>query len=174
MRRLEVPRITVDFSDVQDFEALPKDEYPGVIVKATYKEPEDSEKFPYINLEIDVTGPGSKGTFEGDPKGRKLWSILSLSPKALWRTKQVFENLDIYSEEMDIDVEEGENGEMLVTDPPLVGVPVVCAVSTREYEGRMQNQVDSITSPGGNTAPKKAGTSRTRSGPARGGQKKFK
>lgn len=157
-----MPRITVDFSKVEDFEALPKDEYPSVIVKAIYRVPQDEEKHPYINLEMDVTGPGEGGAFEGDPKGRKLWAILSLSPKALWRTKQVFENLDIYAEEMEIDVEEGENGEMLVTSPELVGLPVLCAVSTREYEGRLQNQVDAITSLNG-----KAG------GPAakRGGRK---
>jgi hypothetical protein len=178
MRRLQVPRITVDFSEVEDFEALPKDDYPAVIVKAIYREPQDQDKFPYINLEMDVTGPGEKGTFEGDPKGRKLWSILSLSPKALWRTKQVFENLDLYADEVDIDVEEGENGEMLVVDPPLVGVPVIASVSQREYEGRMQNQVDAITSPNGSGAPKKAGGRaagpKKSSGPSRRGGKTFK
>jgi hypothetical protein len=149
-RRLEVPRITVDFSDVQEFEALDKGEYLGVISKAEYRDfPDEPDRYPYINLEIDVTEPP-------DLKGRKLWSVLSFSPKALWRMKQVFENLDIFMDEMEFDVDEETN---MVVSPELVGIPVLCAVSKRIYEGREQNQIDSITSPDGSAAPKKRSTS---------------
>lgn len=141
-----MPVIPVDFSDVEEFEALPKGEYGAVIVKAEYRVPADSEKFPYINLEMDV-----KDVIQADADvnldgNRKLWSILSLSPKALWRTKQVFENLGIFAETMELDVDEETN---MVVSPELVGIPVVCAVSQRVYEGRTQNQVDAITSPNG-------------------------
>lgn len=167
-----MPQITVDFSNVEEFEALPKGEYDCVIVKAELRTPADSDKYPYINLEMDVKdivslsgadAPSLDGT-------RKLWAILSLSPKALWRTKQVFENLGIFAEEMELDVDEETN---MVVSPELIGMPVRCAVSTRVYEGRTQNQVDAITSPEGvQTSKSSRGGARTKaaSGPKRGGR----
>lgn len=171
-RRLVVPQITVDFSNVEEFEALPKGEYDCVISKAELRTPADSDKFPYINLEMDVkdvvsVSGGEAPSLDGT---RKLWAILSLSPKALWRTKQVFENLGIFAEEMEIDVDEETN---MVVSPELVGMPVRCAISTRVYEGRTQNQVDSITSPDGVQTAKssRGGGSRAKaSGPKRGGR----
>lgn len=133
-------RVTVDFSDVQEFEALPKGEYPVVIVKAEYREPQSEDKYPYINLEMDLT--------EGEFKGRKQWMILSFSPKALWRMKDVFENLGIYEEEIEVDYDEDT---MLVTEPELVGIPGIAVLSQRTYEGRVQNQVDALLSPDGGT-----------------------
>lgn len=156
-----MPRITVDFSDVEDFEALPKGDYQAVIAKAEYRDfPEEPDRHPYINLEMDVS--------DGEAKGRKLWSILSFSPKALWRMKQVFENLGIYMDELDIDVDEDTNA---VLSPELVGLPVICSVSRRVYEGREQNQVDAITSPDA----KKGGSAKAPAKrPAKAAAKKFK
>lgn len=131
-----MPRVTVDFSDVQDFEAIPKGEYPVVIVKPEYREAQQEDKYDYINLEMDIT--------EGEFKGRKQWLILSFSPKALWRMKDVFENLGIYQDEIEIDYDEDTN---LVTDPELTGLPGVAVISQRTYEGRLQNQVDALLSP---------------------------
>lgn len=176
-RRLKVPQITVDFSNVEEFEALPKGEYAAVIAKAEYRIPSDSDKFPYINLEMDVKDVVKVAEEVNLDGTRKLWAILSLSPKALWRTKQVFENLGIYAEEMELDVDEET---MQVVSPELVGLPVHVTVSQRVYEGRTQNQVDAITSPDGGSAggqkgsrPKKTGAAR-KSGPARGGARQFK
>lgn len=128
-------RVTVDFSDVQDFEAIPKAEYSVVIVKPEYREAQEADKYDYINLEMDIT--------EGEFKGRKLWMILSLSPKALWRMKDVFENLGIYQDEIEIDYDEDTK---IVTEPELTGMPGVAVVSQRTYEGRIQNQVDALLS----------------------------
>lgn len=129
-------RVTVDFSDVQDFEAMPKGEYPVVIVKAEYREAQTEDKYDYINLEMDVT--------EGEYKGRKQWMILSFSPKALWRMKEILENLGLYQDEIEVDYDEET---MFVTEPELVGLPAIAVISQRPYEGRIQNQVDALLSP---------------------------
>jgi hypothetical protein len=46
---------------------------------------------------------------------------------------------------------------MIVTEPELVGTPVMLTVGQRPYEGRIQNDVTAVTSP---DAPK-AGTKTT-------------
>ena len=120
-------RVTIDFSDVQDFDVLEEGEYPVVIEKAEFRAAREEGKFPYINLEMAIT--------EEKYKGRKLWMILSFSPKALWRMKDVFENLGIYNDAMEVDYDEDTN---LVIDPELVGLPAIAVVSHREWEGRTQ------------------------------------
>ena len=110
-------------------------EYPVVIDKAEFRPSREEGKYPYINLEMSVT--------EEKYKGRKLWMILSFSPKALWRMKDVFENLGIYDDSMEVDYDEDT---MLVVDPELVGLPGIAVVSHREWEGRTQTQVDALIS----------------------------
>lgn len=128
-------RVTVDFSEVQDFEALEKGEYPVVITDAKYRVSQSEDKYDYINLEMTIT--------EGEFKDRKLWMILSFSPKALWRMKDVFENLGLYEEEIEVDYDEDTE---VVTQPELIGLPGLAVVSQRTYEGRVQNQVDALIS----------------------------
>lgn len=169
-----MPRITVDFSDVQEFEVLPKGEYGGVIAKAEWREPQDADKYPYINLEFDVKEAVNVSEEVDLGNGRKLWAILSTSPKALWRMKQVFENLGIYMEELDIDVDDESNA---VLSPELVGLPCHLTVSKRVYEGREQNQVDAITSPDGTSGGAGAKAKPKAGGPkpkAKAAAKKFK
>lgn len=128
-------RVTIDFSDVQDFEVLDEGEYPVIIDKAEFRPSREEGKFPYINLEMSIS--------EGNNKGRKLWMVLSFSPKALWRMKDVFSNLGIYDDSMEVDYDEET---MLVVDPQLVGLPGIAVVSHREWEGRTQMQVDALIS----------------------------
>jgi hypothetical protein len=128
-------RGTIVFSDVQDFDVMEEGEYPVVIDKAEFRPSREEGKYPYINLEMSVT--------EEKYKGRKLWMILSFSPKALWRMKDVFENLGIYDDSMEVDYDEDT---MLVVDPELVGLPGIAVVSHREWEGRTQTQVDALIS----------------------------
>ena len=175
-----MPRITVDFSEVQDFDVLPVGEYSAIIAKATLRQVGmEPEKFPYINVEMDVQEVLESKEEVGDVKGRKLWMIMSMSPKALGITKQYLENLEIYADDFNIDAEETDTGDLVVTDPELVGLPVRVKVSHREYEGKMQNQVDGIwalgnASAGSATTKRGAGARKTstakKSGPARGGK----
>lgn len=129
-------KVKVDFSEVTEFEALDVGEYDALIAKLTYVEPASEDKYPYLNVEFDVTEP----TFEG----RKLWKVWSLSPKALWRMKQDLENLGFDAEEeLDIDYDEDT---MEVTEPEVVGMPCRLVVKQRTYEGRIQNDVDAVLS----------------------------
>jgi hypothetical protein len=167
-RRLVVPRIPVDFSDVQEFEALPEDEYTVVIEKAEMRLPQEDGKFPYINLQMKVT--------EGEFKDRVVFNILSFSPKALFRMKQVFENLGIIEEDEQIDVDYDEDS-MQVTEPELVGVPARVTLGQRTYEGNVQNEVKAMTSvDGAKVGEKKTGGAKkspAKKAPA-GGKKTFK
>lgn len=129
-------KVNVDFSEVQEFEALEKGEYSAIIFKATYVEPASEDKYPYLNVEFDVTEPGSEN--------RKLWKVWSLSPKALWRMKQDLENLGFDVEEgLDIDYDEDT---MEVTEPEVAGMPCIAVVEQRTYEGRIQNDVKTVLS----------------------------
>lgn len=126
-------RTTVDFSDAQSFEALERGEYHALIEKVEYREATEEGKYDYLNVELTITEPG----FEG----RKLWFIWSLSPKALWRMKQSFENLGLPSDVIEIDYDDDT---MLVTEPELVGLPLIAVVTQRTYQGQVQNNVDTV------------------------------
>lgn len=141
-----MPRVTVDFSDVEEFEPLPKGDYAVVVDKVEYREsdPDNPDKYDYVNWECVVTE-------EGEFKGRRLWFISSFSPKALWRFKQILENLGLYEDELEVDYDEES---MLVTQPELAGIPAMATVSQRSYEGRMQNQVDTLTAIDGSPGKK--------------------
>lgn len=142
-----MPKVTVDFSDVQEIEPLEKGEYPAVIEKATYVEPVSDDKYPYINVELTLT--------EAVNGASKAWTIWSLSPRALFRMKQDFENLGLPADEIEIDYDEDT---MLVTEPELAGMPcVVVCDKPRVYEGRAQTNVAALL---GSDEPK-AGTKKT-------------
>lgn len=139
-RRLEVARIPVNFADVQEFEALPEDEYLAIIEKAEMRLPTEEGKFPYINLQMKVT--------EGEFAGRVVFTILSFSPKALFRMKQAFENLGLIDPDAEMDIDYDEDT-LQVTEPELVGVPCRITLGTRTYEGNLQNEVKAIVSADG-------------------------
>lgn len=128
-------RVTVDFSDVQEFEPLGKGEFPVLVEKVEYREAQTEDKYDYLNWELTVS--------DGEFQGRKLWFITSLSPKALFRMKDIFENLGLPSYVVEIDYDEDTN---LVTEPELAGIPAIAVVSTRMYEGRTQDNVDTLIS----------------------------
>jgi hypothetical protein len=134
-RRVIVPKVPVDFSEVQDFEPLEKGEYACMIEEIIYVEPQTEDKYPYLNVTLTVTE-------DGEYQNRKLWKVWSLSPKALFRMKQDLENLGVDVDDLEIDYDEDT---MKVMEPDLDGYPCMVAVSQRPYEGRMTNQVDTLT-----------------------------
>lgn len=141
-RRIDVPKVTVDFSQVEEFEPLEKGEYSAIIAKGTYVEAASDDKYDYINVEFDLTEPGAEN--------RKAWKVWSLSPKALWRMKQDMENLGFDTEEeLNIDYDEDT---MEVTEPEIAGMPCVIVLTQRSYEGRIQNDVQAVL---GDDTPKK-------------------
>lgn len=157
-----MPRTTVNFAEVEGMDAVPKGDYECVISDATWREATEEGKSDYINLEATVTEAG-------EYKDRKFWSVLSFSPKALWRMKETLENLGIIEPDDEIEFDYDEDT-MKVTEPELIGIPCLVTVSTRLYEGREQNQVDNITSldssPAKKTAPGKKAPSSAAKAPA--------
>lgn len=122
-------RVTVDFSDVQDFEPF-DGEHPVVIDKVEYVEAASEDKYDYLAWEMIVS--------DGEFKGRKLWLNTSFSPKALFKLKEVLENLELFDEELDIDYDEET---MLVTTPELSGLPAIAVVEIGEYNNRKTTNV---------------------------------
>ncbi len=128
-------KVAVDFSEVESFEAIEEGEYPVVIEQVEYVEPASEDKYPYLNVQLEIS--------EGEHEGRKLWTILSFSPKALWRMKEVFENLGLPVDEVEFEVDEDTN---YVTEPELVGIPCLAVVSIEPYDGKDRNRVDNLIS----------------------------
>ena len=160
-----MPKVNVDFSDVQDFEPLEKGEYEGVIEKVTFVEAVQEDKFPYLNVELTLTdAPGGQS---------KAWIIWSLSPRALFRMKDDFDNLGLPADEIEIDYDEDT---MLVTEPELAGMPVVIVCDKpRSYEGRLQtNAVALLAQEGAVKKGAKKTTAAAKKTTAGTGGRKFK
>lgn len=151
-------RINVDFSEVEEFDNIPKGDYPVVIEKVEIRDSQTSQH-QYLNWTLVVS--------EGEYKDRKLWLVTSFSPKALFRMKQVFDNLAIFGEGEEVDIDfDDESG--LVTSPELAGLPAIAVVKIEKdrQSNTDRNRVDtllSIDAPsagqkvagGGSPAPKK-------------------
>ena len=130
-------QISIDFSDVESFEALEPGKYPIVVESVEMRASTKSEN-PYLNWELRITNESAKN--------RRLFLMTSLSPKALWRLKGIFENLGIYEEQMELQVDE-ESG--ILISPAIVGVPAIAVVAQEVYQGRVQNRVEDLLPPEG-------------------------
>lgn len=126
-------KVTVDFSEVEEFAAIPKGEYPMIFEELEFVEPASEDKYPYVNVKASIT--------EGEHDGRNVWGIWSFSPKALWRMKQAFENLGLPVDEVEFEVDEDTN---LVTSPDLVGMPFVGVVEVEKYDGKDRSRLEGI------------------------------
>lgn len=157
----------VDFSDVQDFEPLEAGEYPVVVDQVKMVEAKDENSFPYMAWEMTVT--------EGEAKDRKLWLNTSFSPKALFKLKEVLENLGLFEDNIDVDYDEES---MLVTTPELAGMPAIAVVSVTSYNNRPSNNVDALIASDTPKAGAKTGGKKPAAGgpkkPAAGAARKFK
>lgn len=155
-------KVTVDFSEVESFEAIEEGEYPVIIEEVEYVEPASDDKFPYLNVKMEIS--------EGEHEGRKLWTIWSFSPKALWRMQQAFENLGLPVDAVDFEVDEDTN---MVTEPELVGLPAIAVVSIEQYDGKDRNRVENLVSSDTPKAgTKKAAKGEEKAGKAKGGKAK--
>jgi hypothetical protein len=160
-----VSSINVDFSDVEGgFEVLPEGEYAVVVQKVVLRDSQSSE-YPYLNFTLEVTEPG-------DYEGRLLWFTSSFHPKALWRMKEVFENLGVFEENITFEVEE-DGDERLVIKPELAGLPAKAVVKIRPYQGNDKNDVETLIPVEPNARPRKTTDEKKGDKPA-GGGKAFK
>jgi hypothetical protein len=136
-RRIDVPRVPVDFSDVTEFEAVPEGEYEAIISRVEYREAQVEGKYPYLNVECTITEPG-------EVLDRKVWGIWSLSPKALWRMKQAWENLGILGEDEEMELDYDEDT-LRVTEPEIEGLPCMVGVKVEVYEGTDRSRAETFT-----------------------------
>jgi hypothetical protein len=161
--------INVDFSDVEGgFEVLPAGEYPIVITKVVLRDSQKSE-YPYLNYTLEVTE--TPDGVEADAEGRLLWFTSSFHPKALWRMKEVFENLGIFEENIQFEVEE-DGDERIVVKPALVGLPAKAVVKVKDYQGNDKNDVETLIAINPQTSPRK--TAEGEKAQTRAGGKAFK
>lgn len=127
-----MPRVTVDFSEVEAYEPLPPGEYPVVIDSIEMRQSENSEH-PYLNFTLKVA--------EGEYKNRNIWFIGSLSPKALFRLQAVFASFGLTEATVDLEVDDG-TGTLL--SPQLIGLPAIARCRNEVYQGNLRTRVDEL------------------------------
>lgn len=120
-------KFKIDFSNIPD-NVVPEGTYTATINKVELKE---GTKAPYLNWEFDIMNEGYED--------RKVWLITSLADNALFRLKQVAENLGF---EGGFDFETNENN--FVVEPQLAGTEVSISVVHREYNGQTRASVETI------------------------------
>lgn len=135
-------RTTINFADVEGgFEAVPEGVYDVTIETVEVRDSKSSEH-DYFNWEFKITGP------DDDYEGQHLWMITSLSPRALFRLKDVFEVLGVLEDEMTLDWDDDveitpSTGPMLL-EPDVIGMPCCVKVTNELYEGKERNRVDDV------------------------------
>lgn len=112
----------VNSAETQDFSALPVGTYTGKLVNVDTSKSGDAG--PYWSWEFDITDDG----FEG----RKLWVNTSLSEKADWKMKEVF-NAFGHDAESDTDELIGESITLVVSQT---------VIERGNRKGQMGNNVD--------------------------------
>lgn len=125
----------LDFSDVQDnFSAIPEGVYTVEVEKIEWA---GDEKL-YFNWQFNVIAADDPDNVV-KVAGRKLWTITSIKPKALWKLQQFLTALGegenaLKSADYDFDVEHW------------VGVECKVMVKHREYNGKTMCDVEEILS----------------------------
>jgi hypothetical protein len=120
--------ISVNFSDVEDFELLPAGVYPATVTAVTESENPGPSGYTYLNWEFTI--------LEGEFEDRKQWTITSLSPKAAFRLKEVLVAFGVSAAEI-AEMEEFEPSDYL-------GTHVHLSVTQENYEGTLRNTVKSL------------------------------
>lgn len=163
-------KMTVNFAEVEgSFDAIPEGRYPVVIEKVEVRESKSSEH-NYFNWELTIS--------EGEFENRRLWMITSLSPRALFRMKDVFEALgfDVEDEnfefDWDDDVEVTTKAGPLLLTPDVTGMAATAIVTIEAYEGKDQNRVNDLVAAEGEGERPSSSSKRASSGNGSGGAKK--
>jgi hypothetical protein len=139
---------TINFSDVQSFDALPAGVYTVALIDLE-ENVGGASGFPYFKATLEV--------LDGEFANRRLWTNLSLSPKAAWKLQEALiafgESPDDLTAEFDFDPEK------------YLGVEFDVSVSQSSYEGRVTNVVDNFLPSG--AQPPQAAQSAAKSGARR-------
>lgn len=118
----------VDFTDVEvkDYSPIPAGAYLLQIVDAEEK-PSESSEYNYLSLGWAVV--------DGEFEGRRLWDILSYSPKALWKLKSFLLGV------VGIDMEDLRDDFQIIPDD-YVGLEAEARVTVeKSTEGETRNSI---------------------------------
>jgi len=138
--------VSINFAEVESssFEPLPEGNYEVVVDRVEIRESKSSEHY-YLNWELEVQ--------DGEFENQRLWMITSLSPKAMFRLKDVFVALGVITgDEEDFELEWDEQVEVtpkegpLLTNPEVDGLACIAVVQNEMYNGKEQNRVNEILS----------------------------
>lgn len=128
-------KINVDFSQIPD-NNMPEGGYEAEITGVemrTGKENNGQPGNPYLNWEFTIT--------DGDYTGRKVWMVTGLTEKSLWKLKETFEALGIEGDALDIEIDDDTNA---MTEPEVIGIPVLVEVVQESYQGRTTSKASKI------------------------------
>lgn len=133
-----MPRYSVDFNDVETFDTKPEGEYEGTVEAVKFREPRSEGKHPQIALTLVIT--------DGEFDDQRAWVNISLSPKALFRAKKLFDIFEVdLSDALDFDTDDpdqiDDDGNIL--DGPLadlVGEPVIFTIAHETYRKEVQER----------------------------------
>jgi hypothetical protein len=129
-----VPKL--DFSDVQDFAAIPKGIYNATVFSIELKKAQ-GDGSDYYSWQFAIQDEGFKN--------RRVWMNTSLKPQALWKLKATLESLD------------GApiKGEFDFNPTAYFGRPCSISLGTQEYpvgSGKMSNTVEDVFKAGSGPA----------------------
>lgn len=133
--------VQINFADVgNEFETMPEGKYPIVVEKCEVRESKSSDN-NYLNWEMSIT--------EGEYEGRRLWMITSLSPKALFRLKDVFDCLGVLEDEMELQWDEDvaistDTGPLLISPDVSGAVAMAIVTIDYDYDPKGRNKVDAL------------------------------
>lgn len=134
--------IKINFAEVESsFEPLPEGQYDVTIDRVEVRESNSSDH-NYLNWQFVVQ--------DDDYEGRNLWMITSLSPRALFRLKEVLVALGAIEDDEEIELEWEDDVDVspregpLVINPDLTGTACVAVVHNEMYDGRERNRVDQV------------------------------
>lgn len=131
----------IDMSDVgEGFEPIPAGVYPVVITSLRQSEEDGPSGYPYLILEMTIS--------DGEYENRKLWTNLSMSPKAAFKVKEFCLAVGVSEEEL--------TGEFDFDPEDYEGATAEVAVKQESYEGQLKNRVTNfIVAEASKPAPKK-------------------
>ena len=128
----------VDYNVVEDRDFTPVEDgvYDATLTNWELKQPTDSSKFPYYNLEFTADEQAGIGK-------RKFWVMSSIAPTALWKFKQNMLILGANPADM-------EPGSQVDTDDVVascLGAPARLVVKKTLYQEKPRNEVSEIRPP---------------------------
>lgn len=138
-----MPRIQIDFGDVNVFDTIPEGVHPAVVDKLDIRQ-KDENSYPYLNWDFLIS--------DGPAKGRHAFLRTSLSEKALWRLVPVLQAVGIapkepealkqFNFEFDYDEET-----LIITQPQVVGIPVLLTITHERAGSSVYSNVSDVSAP---------------------------